>query len=291
MNIKGVGRAKKSISVILGRMQKKRFEKFISSGAYANGIKKLQVNSIEISLVTYSNSLNFTDFLLSIISFLKAAGKPLKWTLYTDDLFSNEQFAILSEIEFISLKHWDADIDENLRSQYGKKWQLRKFIAFANYSFHGTTIYLDSDVIFYPTFMQYFQAIKVGNWYLPEPSEANNIDDDLEHLFDYRKVMYTVNSGFLIANKIPDWGKGMEYIQYCSDTNRNHYFLDQTAFNLMFYHDTQPMILDPRVFHISTNDHFKIFALPINDFAIRHYVGLIRHKMWQLGWRSFFNND
>ncbi len=288
MKIKGLGRVKKTVSLFLGNSQKKQFEKYVYSKAFLDSIPKLtNTKATEIELVAFVNAASFPDLLLSMLSFINAVGMPRKWTLYADDVFTQEQKVIFDKLPFVVIKRWSDEVAKEEQSKYSKKWQLRKFAAFASHRVNGTTIYIDSDVLFYPLFNQYLNEFKSHNWYLPEPNEANNIDPELGVLFDFKKEMYTVNAGFLIANTPLDWRKGLAYIDYCIKTEKDHYFLDQSAMNLMYYHDKQARVLDPRVFHISANDHFRISALATEQFAIRHYVGLIRHKMWQLGWRQY----
>ncbi len=290
MPLSGEGRIKNKLSLFLGELRKKEFIKFIYSNKFSNYPDKfISRGSVDIELVTFVNSASFPDMMLSILSFMNFAGLPRKWTLYTDDDFSSEQVNILSKWSFIKFENWDAKINEEDKKKYFKKWQLRKFAAYAAHELNGSTIYADSDIIFYSLFNKYVADFNRYNWYLPEPAEANNIDHDLEKTFNFKKIMYTVNAGFFIINTPPNWSLGLEYLDFCSASNVDNYFLDQSALNLMFYHDQYAKILDPRVFHASANDQFWFSGLKTGEFAIRHYVGLIRHKMWQLGWRKYLN--
>lgn len=290
MKIIGIGRVKKKISQAIGAYKKSRFNRTIYKNPCNNLFSKyVQSDNVEIELVTFVNSASFSDLVLTILSFMNEVGKPRKWTLYTDDMFTQQQKILLDKLPFIFLQPWDVSLHDENKSKYSKKWQLRKFSAYAFHSINGTTLFIDSDVLFYPLFRKYMTVFKEGNWYLPEPPEANNIDLELTESFEFKKEMYLVNAGFFIINESPDWIKGFEYLDYCCERNKEHYFLDQTALNLIYYIDKNANILDPRVFHASANDHFQITALATDQFAIRHYVGLIRHKMWQLGWKKYLN--
>lgn len=288
MHILGVGRVKKKISLFLGDFQKKQFKKYVNSNTFIDTISNLKIKkSIDIELVTFVNSAGFFDLILSILSFINAAGFPKKWTLYVDDELTIVQKAILEKLPFVGIRRWYDGFSNPDKNRHLQKWQLRKFFAYGHHQLNGTTIFIDSDVLFYPLFNQYIADFTDCNWYLPEPPEANNIDSDLDGFFNFRKLMYTVNAGFFIINNTPDWSLGFQYLEYCIKNEKSHYFLDQSALNLMFYHDANARVLDPRVFHASAGDHFWISALNTKKFAIRHYVGLIRHKMWQLGWRKY----
>ena len=291
MHIRGSGRLKLFVSIILSLNKKKDFIKFIHSDNFARKVKNLHSNSVNnFELVTYANSSSFPDLILSIVSFIKFVGIPKKWTIYTDDKFSEVQMHVFSSFIFLNVLSWNHVLSENISNQYSHKWQLRKFASYAAHEKKGTTIYLDSDIIFYPNFKKYVNDFNNYNWYLPEPAESYNIDLNLENNFNFKKLMYTVNAGFFILNGTPDWILGFKYLDSSIVNSSNDYFLDQSALNLMFCEDENAKVLDPRIFHVSADDHFWVSSLNPGEFAIRHYVGLIRHKMWQLGWKHIFKS-
>lgn len=291
MYLRGSGRLKLFASIILGRNKKNQFIKFIYSDNFVNKIKNISSDSVNnFELVTYCNSTSFPDLILSIVSFIKFVGIPRKWTIYTDDKFSDLQLHIFSSFMFLKVLTWNHLLSEKISNQYSHKWQLRKFAAYGAHEQNGTTIYLDSDILFYSNFKKYIDDFNKYNWYLPEPTEAENIDLDLLIKFNFKKIMYTVNAGFFILNDTPDWILGFKYLDTCNFNASNNYFLDQSALNLMFSQDKNAKILDPRIFHASADDHFWFSSLNPDLFAIRHYVGLIRHKMWQLGWKHLFKS-
>ena len=287
MRLVGIGRVNKFISKLLGKKNKQKFKKYISSPNFK--LPRYTGNEfVDISLVTFVNSNNFTDLLLCIISFLDSVGEPKVWTLYLDDQLTENQMGLIKQFHFIEKFKWNQFVSHDISIQYSKKWQLRKFTAFSSHVIIGTTIFTDSDVIFYPNICNYLSAFKTNNWYLPEPPECYNYDTSVEGEYRFNKLMYSVNAGFFILNSIVKWNIGFDYLNHALIQKSDSYFLDQTALNLIFSRDFEAMILDPRIFHASANDHFALKPLNIKDFAIRHYVGLVRHKMWQLGWRKYF---
>jgi hypothetical protein len=287
MRIAGLGRVNKFISKQLGKINKNEFEKYI----YSNDLKSnlhSKNKIVDISLVTFVNSNNITDLLLCIISFLDSVGEPKAWTLYFDDNLTANQISLVKQFEFIQYYNWNHFATQDTSINYSQKWQLRKFVAFSSHLVHGSTIFTDSDIIYYPEFCNYLPAFKTKNWYLPEPPECCNYDTSLGGEFRFEKLMYSVNAGLFIVNSKLNWDLGFDYLNHAKKQKSESYFLDQTALNLIFSKDFEAMILDPRIFHASANDHFSLKPLDIRDFAIRHYVGLVRHKMWQLGWRKYF---
>ncbi|MCX6300343.1 MAG: hypothetical protein NTY72_14775 [Bacteroidetes bacterium] len=287
MRIVGIGRFNKYISKLLGSINKQKFEKYISSSNL-----KLPINNsnefVDISLVTFVNSNNFSDLLLCIISFLNSVGEPKLWTLYLDDDLTERQIDLINQFDFIEKHKWNQFLDQDIAIRYSQKWQLRKFAAFSSHVILDTTIFTDSDVIYYPNFYNFLQAFETKNWYLPEPPECYNYDTSVVGEYSFNKLMYSVNAGFFILNSALSWNIGFDYLNHTIIQKSHSYFLDQTALNLIFSKDSEAMILDPRIFHASADDHFALLPLNIQGFAIRHYVGLVRHKMWQLGWRKYF---
>jgi len=287
MKILVLVRVNKFISKKLCKNNKNKFEKYI----FSKNIKLHLHNSkgfVNISLVTFVNSNNITDLILCIISFLDSVGEPKVWTLYLDDNLTANQISLIKQFEFVQYFNWNHFVSQDISDDYSQKWQLRKFVAFSSHLIHGTTIFTDSDIIYYPIFCNYLQAFKSKNWYLPEPPECCNYECSLVEEFSFKKLMYSVNAGLFILNSELNWNIGFEYLKHAKKKKLESYFLDQTALNLIFTKDFEAMILDPRIFHASADDHFALLPLKIQGFAIRHYVGLVRHKMWQLGWRKYF---
>jgi len=287
MRISGIGRFNKCLSKQIGNYKKQEFEIYITSSDMKLSQKK-KYDFVDISIVTFVNSKSFTDLLLSIKSFLISVGEPKVWTLYLDDDFTENQLEIFNGYSFLKLVSWDYLVSNKISSKFSEQWQLRKFAVFSSHLVDGTTVFADSDIIYYPNFAKFLETFRYKNWYLPEPPESKNYDTTVKGIYEFNKQMYSVNAGFFILNDVLNWSVGFDYLNYAIDQKSKDYFLDQTALNLIFSKDLNAQILDPRIFHASANDHFALLPLDIEAFAIRHYVGLVRHKMWQLGWKKYF---
>lgn len=289
MNIPGTGRINKKLSNYLGNQQKSGFEKYIHSQSFNNYVEKKNTTAkkVDIELVTFTESKSFPDLILSILSFISMAGLPVKWTIYADDEFTTAQQNIFSQFNFLVCKNWFINISEQERKKYSDKWQFRKFKSFSTHPLNGTTIFLDSDVVFYQQFNKYKEHVKEANWYLPEPTDAYSIDPRITERKDYRLGMYIINSGFMVLNETPPWEFGMAYLDECWTDDSVTHFSEQSAINIVFANDLNGKVLEPRIFHVSTVDHFKLSFVNTAHIAIRHYVGPIRYKMWQSGWKQF----
>lgn len=289
MRIPGLGRINKKLSTYLGNERKSSFEKFINSAEFKADLNKTLIakSRVNLEIVTFTNSIGFPDLILSILSFINSTGLPSKWTIYADDNFTAEQRNVLNAFEFIVYQKWYANISAVDREKYNSRWQFRKYLCLSTHMINTTTVFIDSDVLFYNQFNKYKEFVKESNWYLPEPIEAFSIDQEITKREDYKLNMYIINSGIMILNKMPPWNLGKQYLAECLTKNSITHFTEQSAVNIVYANDSHARILEPRVFHVSTSDHFKFGFFKTNELAMRHYVGLVRHKMWQAGWKQF----
>ena len=116
MRLVGIGRVNKFISKLLGKKNKQKFEKYISSPNFK--LPRYTGNEfVDISLVTFVNSNNFTDLLLCIISFLDSVGEPKVWTLYLDDELTENQMDLIKQFHFIEKFKWNQFVSHDISIQ------------------------------------------------------------------------------------------------------------------------------------------------------------------------------
>jgi hypothetical protein len=288
MRMPGQGRLIKKLSSTMAGLNKKAFVKFIQSKSFHTVLrnKLSSQEKIDIELVTYAGSSGFHDFLLSVLSFISNVGIPTKWTLYADNEFSPNDKAILQSIPFLSIQDWYVHLQASNTILDRDKWQCRKFLSFSNHPVLRTTILLDSDIVFYPFFLKCYHHLHKHNWYLPEPVDAYSVDAAFIEDEHFLSDMYIINSGFIVLNDTPNWEIGKLYLERRCKNNAVTHFSEQTAINLIYRHDLAARILEPRLFHLSTIDHFTFKSIDTTNLAMRHFVGPIRHKMWQAGWKQ-----
>lgn len=289
MRIPGLGRFNKTTGTYIGKLRRAQFEKFIYTDNFKKrlNIKLAPCHSVNLELVTFANSANFPDLILSILSFINSSGIPAKWTIYADDEISEFQKNIFNSFDFVVCKDWFNNVSVFDKEKYQHKWQFRKYLSLSTHQFSSTTIFLDSDVLFYGWFNKYKEVVKESNWYLPEPADAFSIDIAITKRNEYNQDMFIINSGFMILNHLPPWNTGMQYLADCLSNNSVTHFSEQSAVNIVYKNDRFSKIFDPRIFHVSTVDHFKLGVLDTSELAVRHYVGPIRYKMWQAGWKQY----
>jgi hypothetical protein len=284
VKIRGVGRLfilylllKSKINIILFRIHYKTILKSLPNRP-----------KIPFHFVSFSGAKTFYDQLLSILSFYYNVGSPISWTIYSDGTYSPSQISIFYKFNFVKLVNWDSNLKIKYKGllDFGKKfiWGNRLH-AYLNHTVSPTTIFLDSDILFYKGFSIYLSIINKSNWY---------IQDTGPHLDKYYFTKYKendnhfINAGFLVINESPNWGLAVDYIVNRNDKDCSwEHFTEQAAINYMIKNDSTFHPLSEEKFILSCKDSFDIYhKFDIKKIALRHYVSPVRHKMWQYPWKK-----
>lgn len=288
----------KLIASKLGQLNKARFSKNIeenlSSLSKTNNDKK-----ISISVISFSCKRDFYDQILSILSFLRYAGTPNSWIIYSDGSIEPYQINLLNKrfdfVEVISI-NWTNSISlkkyikgsfysiERELIDYAQHFPLgKKLFCFLNHPIEEPSLFLDSDILFYhrATVLQHLINDKISGWYLPDPVWGCL---DSRYKKNNPEQLYQVNSGFFFLQKeISHLDDGIDFFK--SLRGKYEYFSEQSVFHILF-RSNNFMPLDPRIFIISSKDQFDFAYLNSREnTAIRHFTGPVRHKMWQKNWK------
>ena len=248
----------------------------------------LKSHELDFDIISFSGLSNFEDQILSIYSLLYYAGKPFKWTIYSDKSYTEVHKEIFKKkFDFVEVKDWDVyDLHNTIKpiGDYLKVCPLgKKLNIILGHDCKRQTIYMDSDIIFYKNSPYYLNnaLLSKGLWYAPDA-----LGDVGDYFSIKRESIYPLNSGLLIFNKSFNAEDIYEYLEnlkgdYC-------YFSEQSSFEYAFRKQGANM-LDPRQFVIDTSDQFD-FSMTHHpgDVAMRHYTSPVRHKMWQKGWKWHF---
>jgi len=247
-------------------------------------------NNVGFEIISLSGSAAFEDQLLSIYSFVYYAGKPIKWTVYSDKSYTEFQKEIIrKKFPFVSIVDWDVfdyhrDI-KLLNDCISVSAVAKKINIILGHQYTHQTLYVDSDIIFYKNIHSYLAAnsLMKGLWYVP---------DTLGIVKDYfnkeRESIYPLNSGLLILNS---GFNSDDIFTYLQSLNGNYsYFSEQSSFEFAF-RKQGANLLDPRQFIIDTADQFDFnVKYHPETIAMRHYTSPVRHKMWQNGWKWHFKS-
>jgi hypothetical protein len=285
--IKYQGGITKRICQKLADKHKKEFRNLILKKervfTYAN-------RPINFEMISFSGATAFEDQLLSIYSFVHYAGVPIKWIIYSDGSYTQTHTDIFKrEFPFVALVNWDVNSkntnEELLKDYISKYGTAKKVTLIAGHQYVNPTIFIDSDIVFYPNIAAYLNnpLLSKGLWYVPDA-----IGNVSHFIAETKDSIYPFNFGMLIMDGSFNFDDVYSYLEALK--GQYAYFSDQSAFEYAF-RKQGAQILDPRQFIIDTEDQFD-FSMKYHpgDMAMRHYTGPIRHKMWQKGWKWHFEN-
>lgn len=298
--IKYQGGITKMITSRIAQMKRKDFHKLISVDKQLSGLKE-RVDSkvkVDMDVVSFSSSNDFCEQVLSILSYLRYVGNPESWTIYSDGSHTSQQAKMVENVfSFVRIVKVDWDNEKLVDHckpaldpckeyllHYARSHPLgKKLFCYLNYTINKTTLFLDSDVLFYQQAIIIKSLISEnGNgWFLPD-AEWGCLDSHYKR--KQRPQLYQVNTGFILFKKeLTHFTKGLEFLKGLN--YKYEYFSEQTIVHILL-NDNDFIPFDPRIFILNSNDQFDISYLYSREkMAIRHYTGPVRHKMWQKGWK------
>jgi len=294
----GQGGLTKRITVAKGKVNRRKFEKEISSNL-SNLITKIdRKKNIEMEIASFSSFNDFQEQLLSILSFVRYIGTPLKWSLYSDGSHTQQQIDQLeknfgfvkvikginwSEIKTLKglcreelLPYEEYLIHYSKTSAYG-----RKLFYYLNHTIEKPTLFLDSDILFYEHAnileLVLSETPRANGWYMPD---VNWGCLDSRYKAVNSEQIYQINSGFIFANS--PFKRINESLDFFKTFNFTYeYFSEQTIYHHLLKNNVY-MPLTPKTFILDSGDQFDFsYLFSPKEMAVRHYTGPVRHKMWQ----------
>ena len=246
-------------------------------------ISKMPKHTIDLKMVSMSGKQYFEDQLLSLFSFYYNVGIPTSWVIYNDGSYTAAEIDIFISIPAVEIKHIDIP---NYEIETKKYPTLKKMLLLQQITVECTTIYSDSDVLFFSPFKKHIDKFSALNCYLVDENYVyfdNFIPKNIS-------VQLPLNLGFLILNTTPDWQIATRYISERIQNNELTYWSDQTAMHLLAIEE-KFTALPKDMFVVGGKDAFTIKdACNYKNIALRHFVSPIRHKMWQHNWKKLFFN-
>jgi hypothetical protein len=243
----------------------------------------------DLQLVSFSGARDFEEQLLSLLSFRRWVGVPSSWIVFSDGTHTDEMRTLLQEkFPWAALRSWDhsknlVSADANFLFDYAKDHAMgKRLVAYSTFPLEAPTLFLDSDVLFYSKAAELLAPAFAGRqqWFLPDMDWGTL---DTRFLSSNTRDLYQSNGGFYLLKPGFSWLPVFDFLKRLE--NKFEYFSDQTAFHVAFK-EQGVMGLDPRVFVLHCDDQF---SLGLNEgprqMAIRHFVAMVRHKIWEPGWR------
>jgi len=286
--MKGVNYLRWRIATANARRGRASFSAQIRTGQVAS-LQHASPLEYPLDVCSFSSERDLEEQALSILTFVNWAGVPASWTVYSDGSHKPDSIIALQSIgDWLKVVNWDvatARLPKDCRFllDYASGHAMgKRLIAYSTHSFTTPTLFTDSDVLFYKHAREAlsFACSDARHWFLPDGAWGSF---DSRFLRFARHDMFAVNGGFILLKPSFSWLPVMDFLQ--SLKGSYEYFSDQTALHVgLVAQDAFP--LDPRLFVLRWSDQFKISSdYCAEEMAIRHYVQLVRHKMWQGGWK------
>jgi hypothetical protein len=298
----GQGGITKKIATAFGRNNRAMFAKLVSLNLPQLLAKVNQKRPIAMEVASFSSLNDFQEQLLSILSFVRYVGIPIKWTLYSDGSHSQEQIEELEKsfdfLKVIKCINWseiqslkgickeELEPYEDYLIDYAKKFPLgKKLFYYLNHSIENPTLFIDSDILFYEQ-ANVLELILTENpivngWYMPDVIWGCL---DSRYKATNMEQIYQVNSGFIFANVAFEHLK--ESLDFFKTYNFTYeYFSEQTVYHHLLKNNGY-MPLPSKTFILDSGDQFDFSYLNNpKQMAVRHYTGPVRHKMWQKNYK------
>ena len=143
-----IGRIKRLISSHLAKKST-----FLFQHKYKDLIEQIPKHlPIDFEVVSFSGSKQFNDQLYSILSFFYNVGIPLKWTVYSDGTYTENEKEIMTSVKNVVFKEVDTTgFDDNWNLMFDANPTLKKIAILSKLNIIRTTIFVDSDVLFFST--------------------------------------------------------------------------------------------------------------------------------------------
>ncbi len=272
-----IGRTIRYIAEANAKKRKKSFLKVFNL-AWLNTIN----DSVNFNVISFSGSKQFADQLYSISSFYRNVGKPISWIIYNDGTLKGKELEILRSISNVQVFDIEIKVGGLPASCFVEFPTLLKVELLQQLpDLNKTVLFTDSDILFYRNFKNFNQQFATDNWYVIDEGKGY-----FDISYDLPANEEPLNFGFLILNKPADWSYVVRYIANRIESGQLDYWSDQTAVHLLAQQE-KFKALPSDLFVVGGKDSFKLtHCVDYNIIALRHFVGPVRHKMWQYSWKK-----
>ena len=267
------------VARIQGRLMRSLYKSVLPQIAK---IPMKQTQRVPIAVYALSCERDLPEQVASLRSFIRYAGIPERFTIISDGSYTPNSCKLLEGIhpcvEVVSLEKLKrTDLPQSVYDYAAQHAMGRKLLALLSIHVNQTTIYTDSDILFFPGASDLVNLANSGNTvsrYLPDC--ACKMDERV--IYDEVEKLNSVNGGFIVFKEPLDWSFALERLSKLEKLN--HYFTEQTLVHLtMHYNQAKPLCSKRYV--LSVEDQF-IYPDKYagKEIAIRHYVNDVRHKFW-----------
>jgi hypothetical protein len=301
----GQGGLTKKIATSIGNRNRKKFAKQVDLDL-SNLVEQVKgKEAIAMEVASFSSCNDFSEQVLSILSFVRYVGIPIKWTLYSDGSHTRRQIEQLENgFDFVLVRSIDftgSSSIENLCKEVIKPYHQyvldyanthafgKRLFYYLNHPIDNPTLFIDSDILFYKKAAVFNLLIsekpRSPGWFMPDVGWGCL---DSRYKAVNSEQVYQVNAGFMfLLEEFKNLSEGLDF--YKALNNKYEYFSEQTIIHTILKANSY-MPLTPKTFILDTADQFdfKYLKTP-TEIAVRHYTGPVRHKMWQKNYRWHLN--
>ncbi|MDZ8185450.1 MAG: hypothetical protein RMX96_11420 [Nostoc sp. ChiSLP02] len=241
-----------------------------------------QTRQAPISVYALSCERDLPEQVASIRSFIRHVGVPNTFTVVSDGSYTESSCNLLCRIhpcvEVVLLQNFvKPDLPQCVLDYAQLHPMGRKLSALMSIPVNGTTIYTDSDILFFAGGIDLIDLSKSDNkysLYLPDCSMSL----DARIIYDDSEKLNPVNGGFILFRHEFDWSFAIKRLANLPE--HPSYFTEQTIVHLTMHHNHgQP--LDSKKYVLHVEDQFIYPDKSASkDIALRHYVSDVRHKFW-----------
>lgn len=235
---------------------------------------------VPLSVFSYSGESTLPEQVASIRSFLKYVGRPRKFTVVSDGTLSPRSIAILKSLNCViaSSAQWlPKDLPTKTHPYLTAHPTGKQLALIMSLPVDGPTLYVDSDVLFFPGAKDLTQLLEGGGapaFYLADCRLSAD-----ERLFrgDAEKA-HPVNTGVLVLFEKLDWSLALG--RFLELQGAPDFFTNQTMTHLTM-HANGALPLDSRKYVLQLDDQFVYGdRYASSGLVLRHYVNPVRHKFW-----------
>ena len=216
----------------------------------------------------------------SIRSFLRHAGRPRRFTIYSDGSHSASEQQMLRQldpsIEVTPVPKLATIVDSSIAAYLDAHPTGRQLRLMMALPIEQPVLYVDSDVLFFPGAATIDSLVTHARPALYLRDCRLSAD---ERLFRSREEQGDpVNIGMIFFGEKLDWSIALQRLRELNAAPSFH--TNQTLTHLVM-HANGAAALDPQKFVLRLDDQFiyrDFYAQP--NIIARHYVNPVRHKFW-----------
>ncbi|QLE47105.1 hypothetical protein FD724_02460 [Nostoc sp. C057] len=241
-----------------------------------------QTRQVPVSIYALSCERDLPEQVASIRSFIRHVGIPETFTVVSDGSYTDSSCNLLRRIhpcvQVILLQNFlRTDLPQCVLDYAQLHPMGRKLSALMSIPVNGTTIYTDSDILFFPGGIDLIDLSKSDEKYsLYLPDCSMSLDERI--IYDESEKLNPVNGGFILFRHEFDWSFAIERLANLQEVPS--YFTEQTIVHLTMHHNHgKPLCSNKYVLNVEDQFIYPDKSASKN-IALRHYVSDVRHKLW-----------